>query len=256
MDDMTAPLGGKTGEAAIRALRPGATAEDLRKSWAKLRRVETVARHNEKVPGRKGQSALDMLRTRVATTMLANSWRTIAVTAPRSGCGTTTLALGLAGGLARQRDTRAILWDLNFRNPGIAGALGLKGEYAAASLLEGPSDITDDILRRGDHLAIVPNTRVVADPAELLRSDGTALVIQQVQRHLAPDFMIFDLPPMLEHDDLLGFLPQVDCVLLVVGAERTTVAQADICERELSGRGKLLGVVMNRCRLGLDELDV
>ena len=61
-----------------------------------------------------------MLRTKIAATMQANSWSTLAITAPTAGCGTTTMAVALATGLARQRDTQVTLLDLNLRKPGVA----------------------------------------------------------------------------------------------------------------------------------------
>jgi protein-tyrosine kinase len=233
------------------------TAKMPKLTWPKLRRADIGAANPNAVPsGREAVGALDMLRTRVAATMIENNWTTLAVTSPTAQCGSTTLALSLASGLARQRDARVVLFDFNLRNPGIANALGLKGQFAIADLLDGHADTQDCIVRRGEKLAIVPNSRILADPTEILHSSAAAEAVQRVRDDLAPNFVIFDLPPMLEHDDLLGFLPFVDCVLLVLGAERTSVGQADACERELSGREKLLGVVLNKCRLGLGEFDI
>ncbi|WP_062630055.1 CpsD/CapB family tyrosine-protein kinase [Devosia sp. Leaf64] len=228
-----------------------------RLSWPMLRRAEFEATSADQASrGAAAQSAFDMLRTKIAATMQANSWSTLAVTAPTAGCGTTTLAVALATGLARQRDTRVTLLDLNLRRPGVARMLGLKGQFDIADFLNGVASTEDAVVRRGDKLAIVPNTSSMADPTEVLHSASVAAAVETVQQDLAPRFIIFDLPPMLEHDDLLGFLPFVDCVLLVLGAEQSSLGQADACERELSGRNKLLGVVLNKCRLGLGEFDV
>jgi len=60
--------------------------------------------------------------------------------------------------------------------------------------------------------------------------------------------MIFDTPPLLVSDDTLGFLDQVDCVLLVAEAEATTIDEIDNCEQELAARSNVLGVVLNKCR--------
>jgi protein-tyrosine kinase len=37
---------------------------------------------------------------------------------------------------------------------------------------------------------------------------------------MSPDIVIFDLPPMLAADDVLAFLPNVDCVILVAAASK------------------------------------
>ena len=60
--------------------------------------------------------------------------------------------------------------------------------------------------------------------------------------------LIYDLPPMLVSDDALAFLPHLDCVLLVAGAEKSRLDEVDKCEHELAESGKLLGVALNMCR--------
>jgi hypothetical protein len=65
---------------------------------------------------------------------------------------------------------------------------------------------------------------------------------------LRPDIVIYDMPAMLTGDEVLAFLPNVDCVALVAAAEDSTIAEIDACERELSQRTNYLGMILNRCR--------
>ena len=65
---------------------------------------------------------------------------------------------------------------------------------------------------------------------------------------LNPDTVIYDLPPMLTCDDVMAFLPNVDCVLLIAGAEISTVDEIDRCEHDLAQQTNVLGVVLNKCR--------
>ena len=53
---------------------------------------------------------------------------------------------------------------------------------------------------------------------------------------------------MLAADDVMAFLPNVDCAILVVEVEKNTPEQVAACEYELSSRSKLLGVILNKCR--------
>ena len=62
-----------------------------------------------------------------------------------------------------------------------------------------------------------------------------------------PDAVIYDLPPMLVNDDTFGFLPHVDCVLLVAAAGQTNVAEIEECERLLGETTNFLGVLLNKC---------
>ncbi len=64
-----------------------------------------------------------------------------------------------------------------------------------------------------------------------------------------PDAVIYDLPPLLVSDDAIGFLPQVDCVLLVAAAGQTTPTEIDECERLLGETTNFLGVLLNKCEV-------
>jgi hypothetical protein len=57
--------------------------------------------------------------------------------------------------------------------------------------------------------------------------------------------IIFDLPPILSTDDTIAFLPQVDCVLLVVADGLTKKPELRESLRLLEG-STLLGVVLNK----------
>lgn len=69
-----------------------------------------------------------------------------------------------------------------------------------------------------------------------------------MQQKMNPDVVLFDMPPMLSNDDVVAFLPNVDCVILIAASEQSTLAEVDICEQELSDRTNVLGVVLNKCR--------
>ena len=59
----------------------------------------------------------------------------------------------------------------------------------------------------------------------------------------------------LASDDHVGFLPHVDCALLISAAESTTMNQLDVCEKELSELTNVLGVVLNKCRFNESDTD-
>lgn len=66
---------------------------------------------------------------------------------------------------------------------------------------------------------------------------------------LTPDAILCDMPPLLEYDDVMAFLPQVDAVLLVADGTRTQARQIARCLKMLEGRTRLMGVVLNRGRV-------
>lgn len=193
-------------------------------------------------------SHFDILRTKVLRTMQKNGWTSLGITSPTSGCGKTTVALNLAFSLAHQADIRSVLVELDLRRPSMAKQIGLKAPQSMASVLQGTRGVAESFVRYGDNLAIGTNAQSVRDSAELLMNARTAEGIAAIKRAFLPDVIVYDLPPMLQSDDAMAFLPQLDCVLLVAGAEKSRLDEVDKCEKDLADQTNVLGVVLNSCR--------
>ncbi|WP_264212654.1 CpsD/CapB family tyrosine-protein kinase [Leisingera thetidis] len=190
--------------------------------------------------------SFDLLRTRLLHTLKARGWKRVAVTAPAAGCGTTFTAVNLALSLARVPGSRTILMDMNFRRPGVAQALGMQAPWDLADFLSGTVRMEDRLLRPLPALAVGLNGTVDQDAAELLHGCSCAEALDGMMLRSGADTALFDLPPVLEHDDTAAFLPQVDAVLLISDGTSTTAAQLAACEKMLAGQTQLLGVVLNR----------
>lgn len=192
--------------------------------------------------------AFDLLRTRLVQALRQNGWSRIAVAAPTTGCGATFTAVNLALSLARVPGSRSALIDLDQRKPGTAAALGLQGNWPISDFLAGRTLMEDHMVRLSDTLALALNSEVNMNASEQLHDHVTAAVLEDAKEDLSPDVILYDLPAMLEYDDLAAFLPQLDGVLLVADGTRTTRRQIEECERILDGQTALLGVVLNRGR--------
>lgn len=211
-----------------------------------LRRL--VEAHVLTVTATPESTPFDALRTRILQQMRAQGWRRLAITSPGPACGKTTLALNLAFSLARQPDLRVILAEVDLRRPSLSRILGHRPTHSFADVLRGTQRFADLALRVGDNLAIAMSPTPVHSPAELLHSPGVAEVLAGIEASYAPDVVIFDLPPMLATDDVMAFLGQTDCALLVAAAEATKVKEIDVCERDIASRSNVMGVVLNKCR--------
>lgn len=193
-------------------------------------------------------SAFGMLRTKVLQDLRQNNWTSVAITSPTAGCGKTVVSLNLAFSLAHQKDCRTLLVDFDLRRPQIGKILGTAGAPSMESFLRGRIGIEEAFVRYGDNIAIGVNSRPVEFSAELLQSPETAKILKRMKEELKPDIVLFDLPPMLSCDDVMAFLPNIDCAMLVVAAEASTFNEAEYCERNLSERTNMLGLVLNKCR--------
>jgi Mrp family chromosome partitioning ATPase len=193
-------------------------------------------------------SHFDILRTKVLRAMQRNGWTSLGITSPTSGCGKTTMAVNLAFSLAHQPDVRTVLVELDLRRPSMARLIGLRAPQSMASVLQGTRSVTESFVRFGDNLALGTNAQSVRDSAELLMNARTAEGVAAIKRAFLPDVLIYDLPPMLQSDDVMAFLPHLDCVLLVAGAEKSRLDEVDKCEKDLADQTNVLGVVLNLCR--------
>lgn len=199
--------------------------------------------------GLRGDAAsFDVLRTKTLQTMRANGWKRLAITSPTPGCGKSTITLNLAFSLARQPEIKTIVAELDLRRPSLAGILNLTPEAGFSDVLQGHVEFAHQALRYGQNLAISANPAAVHNPAELLQSASIGPRLSEIEAQMTPDLMIFDMPPMLVSDDMMGFARHVDCVLVVAAAEATTLREIDFCERELAGQTNVMGVVLNKCR--------
>lgn len=192
--------------------------------------------------------AFDLLRTRLLHSLKAHGWKRVAVTSPSAGGGTTFCAVNLALSLARVPQSRTLLMDMNFRNPGIAAALGIPPHGDMAAFLAGEVPLSQQLQRLSESLAVGSNCHPDHNASDILHDRRAADVISTMIDETQADTVLFDLPPVLEHDDVTAFLPQVDGVLLISDGDRTTAAELAACEKMLAGHAPLLGVVLNKAQ--------
>ena len=192
--------------------------------------------------------AFDLLRTRLRQTTLEHRWVNIAVTAPTSGSGNSFSATNLALSLSRVPGSRTVLMDMNMRSPGLARAFDMQAPGAMSDLLSGQADLGKGMLRVSDTLALGLNDQPEVNAAEILQDSATAETLLRLRASLQPEIVLYDMPPMLEHDDLSAFLPQLDGVLLISDGTQTMARHLRECERMLEGQVPLLGIVLNRAR--------
>ena len=190
----------------------------------------------------------DILRTKVVLQMRKHGWKRLAITSPLPTCGKSTIASNLMFGLSRQADIKAVLFEIDFRKPNLSSILGLTPARNVAAVLTGEISFADQAVRLGDNVGLSLAKGGVTNPAEVLLSQKAETVLREVEAEYQPDLVVFDTAPVLVGDDTRAFLGQVDCAMIVACAERTTVKEIDVCEREIAEQTNVLGVVLNQTR--------
>jgi len=205
---------------------------------------------NRLVAHTSGETAIpfDMLRTKILQQAKKNKWRRIAIVSPSSGCGKSTIAANLGFSFSRMNDLRTIIMDFDLRRLGLGRALGQRTSVGMPEVLKRQAQFSEVALRLENNVAFGLTGKSGQNPSEILQSQQTGEVLDEIEQAYQPDLMLFDMPPLMANDDSHGFLRSVDCALLVVVAEQTPMEQIDVAERQLAELTNVMGIVLNRCR--------
>jgi len=191
-------------------------------------------------------SYFDILRTRIVQGMVENDWHTLAITSPDSECGKTVTAINLALSMAQQPGRTVILIDFDLRRPNVGRTLGLSMDKSLADYFHGLADIEEVIVN--PELAgffVLPNHTALQNASEILTSQTTSNLIEDLRARYPDAIIIFDLPPVLAFDDVLAFLPKVDSVMMVAAAHKTRIPDIEECERRFASCN-YFGLVLNK----------
>ena len=225
---------------------------DWAAAWNALGSLDLDTRHLERNrvvaygKDNPGHAGFDVLRTRMLAALARNGWTRVGITSPSKGCGKTFVATNLAFSMARQPNCRTILMDMDMRQPSIGKVLGAGHQDSLRWFLTGEIPAAKYLRRVGSNLAVGTNSGRMRDSAEVIQTPSTAHALNTMHKHLDPTVVIYDLPPMLACDDVTAFLPQLDCVLLIIGGGTSKPSDVTECETLLKDQCPLLGVLVNK----------
>lgn len=188
----------------------------------------------------------NILRTKVNQAMMDNGWKSLAITSPNPGAGKTTIAINLAFSLARQKNFKVVLVDMDLRRPAVAKTMGINVTTSIRQYLSGSVEVSRCAVSVSKNLVVLLNDQPVRGSSEMMLSDRGKEIGSNIFEAFSPDIVIYDLPPMLSSDDTMGFLPFVDCGLIIIddgGSKYSEVAQ---CDQQFSSAANLIGHVLNK----------
>ena len=189
---------------------------------------------------------ISSLRTQLMQVMISSKFRSVAVSSPTDGCGSTFLSMNLAFSIARQRKVRVMLVDLANTAGSFSKLLGLTDAGVAAKTVGLSGSVPEKVLRLRPNLLVGFNTTTLPITSESLQDLTSGGIAERISKSMLPDVIIFDLPPILGSDATIGFMPQVDGVLLVADGTTSKAENIKECEKLLRDRTQLIGVVLNR----------
>lgn len=188
------------------------------------------------------------IRTALLLSSADHPVKTIAVTSALPGEGKTVSAANLAITLAQSGKTVVVV-DADLRRPRQHRLFKVKNTYGLTTYLTDSVPIKD-VVKSTDipNLFLVNSGPIPPNPAELLGSDKMSRFIKMMGEEC--DYLLFDLPPMLEISDALVLGAKVDGVVLVVWGDKTSrEALKKVREKLDMLKVRTLGVIINNVTL-------
>jgi len=225
-------------EALARARAPSPAAHSVRRSFEQRGRAALIdrgllAEQGLIVPGAAiGALAEEfrlvkrqlLLTARAVKSAEGDRSRTILVCSANPNEGKTYCSLNLALSMAAERDTEILLVDADFAKPDVMERLGLAEGPGLLDALANPAINVEDCVIQTNipQLSLLPAGTKSNQDTELLASDRTPALLQQLLDADPRRIVIFDSPPALAASPAATLALHVGQIMLVVRADKTS----------------------------------
>ena len=187
-----------------------------------------------------------MLRTQVLQKMREKNWQTLAITSPTVGEGKSLVASNLAVAMAMESNQTVLLVDLDLRNPRISEYFSLGVKTGLKDYLEGNVELNELLINPAiKGLVVLPGKGRAENSAELLSSPKMKQLAADLKARYNSRMIIFDMPPVLQTDDVLLASKYIDATLLVLEDGKNKESEIVKTLQLLEGT-HLLGSVLNK----------
>ena len=174
----------------------------------------------------------------------------IGITSPRFGEGKTTVAFNLAKCIA-DGGKRVLLIDADLRRLSLTKALAPQSECGLPEVLRGAVALTDIAVMPGAgfHLLAQPLDRITRRPPDILSSRQMREMLDSAK--LIFDYVVLDLPPVIDHVDACASANQLDLFVLVAEWGRTRITDLEaVWARSDHIAERVVGIIVNKAPRG------
>jgi capsular exopolysaccharide synthesis family protein len=187
-----------------------------------------------------------MLRTQVLKKMRDNGYQTLAISSPTAGEGKSLVASNLAVAIAMELNQTVLLVDMDLRNPSLSDYFSLNAELGLKDYLEKNVSLHQVLVNPGiKRMVILPGKGRAEDSAELLSSPKMASLVSDLKEQYDSRMIIFDVPPILQTDDVMLSSDYFDATLLVLEDGKNKEVEIKKAIQLLDGQN-LIGTVLNK----------
>ena len=218
-------------------------------SDATLRKNRVVAASNEDSKA----DLFKILRAKIIQKMRANNWNVLAVTSPTPGVGKSLVASNLAICLAMDTNYSVLLADLDLRRPSIHKYFGIEPDNGISNYFDNNTPLSEILVHPGlESLVILPAGKPIRRSSELLSTPKMSELASELKKRYPDRLVVIDLPPLLNTDDVMVFMPNVDAYILVV-AEGDSTEDEIIRSLQLIDETKFIGTILNKSQFAQTE---
>lgn len=186
-----------------------------------------------------------MLCTRILSVLQNKSVKTILVTSPNPMEGKSTVASGIATGLARNK-CKVLIVDADLRKPHQQKFYRVSAKQGLSDFLSNKEIKVEDVIQQNVRpgIDLLPSLVEYSDPTDLFQSPQLGILFEKMKAY---DVVLLDAPALLAAPDAYNLAVMVDGVLIVVQRGLTTNSDLRaICDHLEAVGSKLLGVVINQ----------
>ena len=139
-----------------------------------------------------------------------------------------------------------LLVDLDLRRPSIHKYFNFEPDYGLIDYLRGDAEPRDLFVNPVfQRLVLIPGRDTTTESSELLSSPRMTNLVKNLKSRYESRIIIFDMPPLLNLDDTMVFLPNIDSAILVVENGKNTQSEVQNSMRLLESTN-VIGTVLNK----------
>jgi capsular exopolysaccharide synthesis family protein len=174
--------------------------------------------------------------------------RMVGISSPRPGAGKTTLAYNLAV-LSARCGRRTLLIDADLRNPTLTRSLAPNHPNGLSTLLNGNAEFGECVTEPIPQLHFIgeASSEAGAHPSDLLSSTAMTATLARLRQMY--DYIIIDLPSLLDHVDVRASASLINAFVIVTEWRKTSITDLDAalasCDLVVE---RLVGVTINKAQ--------
>ncbi|MCK4493952.1 MAG: CpsD/CapB family tyrosine-protein kinase [Methylococcales bacterium] len=194
-----------------------------------------------------------ILRTKILKSLKQNNWNSFGITSPTTNTGVCMISVNLAIVMAMEFNQSIMLIDMNLRAPKIHTFFDFEVKIGLKDCIEAKSQVLSEVLLmpRMERLAILPGHGKTLHSSEMISSPQMQTLISRAKNYYQPQITIFNLPPVLNSDDVLASLEYYDAMLLVIEEGKNKEEEVKDSLKMLT-EIELLGTVLNKSQTPSD----